>query len=415
MRARGTSGIEPVRSAIALAIGALVLLACAMPLSLASASALPSGKGWKPGKNKVYHGVSDTGSVADFRQFRRQVKAKPALLQMFFHWDVPLRSSGALHRWWATKTRGVLSLSTERGDGTELLTPRQIAQGHGDHYILRLNQTIANAAPQTVYIRFLPEMNGHWNPYSAFNPDGTRRGGGRGTLWFQRAWRRFATIVRGGPRDAINRHLVRNKMPRIHRAGGLNDPVYGERRVPRELPQPRVALMWVPQTFGSPNIRGNQPIDYWPGRRYVDWIGADIYSRWASEGVWASLERFFRNRRWRGKPFVIGEYSPYDNDHAGDFVRRLFRWERQRNRVKMLLYYRSVNTHNPHNIQFYRGARRSLRGILKRKRYIRFAPGVRRLPEEPPPSPPQPPPPDPPSSGGVGASSEAPRRAQGVP
>lgn len=383
MRVSGTSRT-------CLALGAIVIAACALAAASASASALPEGKTWAPGKHRAYHGVSDTGEVADFRLFRRQVKARPALLQVFFHWGVPLRSSGALHRWAATRTRGVLSLSTERGDGTELLTPREIANGNGDHYILRLNQTIANAAPQTVYIRFLPEMNGHWNPYSAFDPDGTRRGGGRGTKWFKRAWRRFATIVRGGSRRAINRHLVRNEMPRIHRAKRPNDPIYEHRRVPKELPQPRVALLWVPQTFGSPNVRGNQPHNYWPGRRYVDWIGADIYSRWASEGVWASLERFFRGRRWRGKPFVIGEYSPFDNDHSGAFVRRLFRWERERNRVKMLLYYRSVSTENPHNIQFYRGARRSLRGILSRERYLRFAPGTRRLPDEPPPSPPEP-------------------------
>ena len=76
-------------------------------------------------------------------------------------------------------------------------------------------------------------------------------------------------------------------MPRILRAQSQDDPVYeggptGSRSpVPEQLPQPRVAMMWVPQSFGSPNIAGNQPADYWPGGRYVDWVGIDIYSKFA--------------------------------------------------------------------------------------------------------------------------------------
>jgi hypothetical protein len=314
-----------------LALGvALVLGVTASP---ASAQVPTPGKAWGPGKNRAFHGVSDTGQVEDFREFRRQVRAHPALLQMFFHWDVPLTSSGALHRWSATRTRGVLSLSTAPGGGEERITPGQIANGLGDHYILRLNETIANRE-QTVYVRLMAEMNAHWNPYSKYNADGTARGGGRGTIWYKRAWRRFATIIRGGRRAAINRHLRRNKMPRIHRVRQPTGRAYNELGIPAELPRPRVAMMWVPQTIASPNVRGNQPANYWPGRRYVDWVGADIYSKWATPGVWAALDRFFR--RWRRLPFVIGEYSPYDNDTSGAFVRRLFQWAENRpKRVKI--------------------------------------------------------------------------------
>ena len=44
--------------------------------------------------------------------------------------------------------------------------------GHGDRYILKLNQSIARSK-QVVYIRLFPEMNGYWNPYSAYNADGS--------------------------------------------------------------------------------------------------------------------------------------------------------------------------------------------------------------------------------------------------
>ena len=75
-------------------------------------------------------------------------------------------------------------------------------------------------------------------------------------------------------------------LPRIIRAKSENDPVYeggpaGSRCRSRALPEPRVAMMWVPQSFGSPNVRGNQPADYWPGGKYVDWVGIDIYSKFA--------------------------------------------------------------------------------------------------------------------------------------
>ena len=141
---------------------------------------------------------------------------------------------------------------------------------------------------QTVYIRLMAEMNGHWNAYSAFNADGSARRHGHSARWYRLAWRRFTLIVRGGSRDKINRKLMRH--------GAAADPPGEVRRttrsttggpdgiplpIPEQMPQPRVAMMWVPQSFGSPNIRGNQPGDYWPGGEYVDWVGLDIYSKFA--------------------------------------------------------------------------------------------------------------------------------------
>ena len=91
------------------------------------------------------------------------------MLQDFFHWRVPL-TTGALYRWGATDTRGVLSLSTATGEGEEVITPRQIAKGEDDRYMTRMAANIAETG-QTVYIRLMAEMNGHWNAYSAFNAD----------------------------------------------------------------------------------------------------------------------------------------------------------------------------------------------------------------------------------------------------
>ncbi len=366
-------------------IAAIATVAAALAASPAQAS-LPSGRAYAPPNGKAYHGVSDTGVLEDFFAFERQVGAHPALLQEFFHWDVPL-TTGAFARWAAADTRGVLSLSTTPGDGLERITPRQIAKGVGDRYILRTARTIAEAQ-QTVYIRLMAEMNGHWNAYSAFNADGSARRGGHGSRWYKRAWRRFTLLVRGGPRREINERLVRIGLPRILAARSQNDPIYAggpdgiPLPVPEQLPRPRVAMMWVPQSFGSPNIRGNQPGDYWPGGRYVDWVGIDIYSKFA--GAFDEGKRFFRRyRRW---PFVIGEYGPWDNDQSGAFTRSLFNWAEAHDRVKMLLYYRDFGAGNAYELDNYPGARAVLRRRLDRARWLEFAPGASQIPD-PPPSP----------------------------
>ena len=78
--------------------------------------------------------------------------------------------------------------------------------------------------------------------------------------------------------------------------------------------------MWVPQTIGSPALGANKPGRYWPGGGYVDWIGADIYSKFATPGIWAAFKRFYshwRNPQRHHWPFVVGEYSPWDNDYHG--------------------------------------------------------------------------------------------------
>ena len=69
----------------------------------------------------------------------------------------------------------MLHISTQDGYGTpERVTPRGIARGQGDDYLLRLNRRLAERRP--VYIRFLAEMNQTNNGYSAFDRNGRSRG-----------------------------------------------------------------------------------------------------------------------------------------------------------------------------------------------------------------------------------------------
>jgi hypothetical protein len=327
----------------------------------------PQGRGpFAPRPGRILHGVSDTTLLSDFTDFAKQVGARPALLEDFYHWDTPL-TTGALQRWHSTDTRGVLSLSTAPGGGQELITPRAIAMGHGDHYLLRLNQSIASSS-QVVYLRLFPEMNGYWNPYSAFDKHGSSRDAAHSQASFRRAWQRVALIVRGGKLRDINRELQQRGMPRILRARSNRDPAYPAAGVNSRLGRPKVALEWTPLVTGSPAVSGNRPGAYWPGKAFVDWVGTDLYSKYASARSWAALDRFYR--KYDRQPFAIGEYSPYDNDRTGSFTRRLFRWAEGHRRVGMMIYYRSVAAQTAYSLDHFPKARHVIRHELNKHRFV---------------------------------------------
>jgi hypothetical protein len=110
--------------------------------------------------------------------------------------------------------------------------------------------------------------------------------------------------MRGGPLKGINGQLERLRMPKLH-AG-------------RDLPRPKVAMLWVRQVAGGPDIAGNEPRDYWPGARWVDWVGTDFYSKFPNV---SGLTAFYDS--YRGQPFVFGEWAMWQNRDPG-FVEQLF-------------------------------------------------------------------------------------------
>jgi hypothetical protein len=339
-----------------------VALACLVAAPLAHANSYP------PPGGRDFFGVSDTGDVSGFTEFSQAVDDHPAVLQTFHVWGT--HPDKALGRWAETKTRGMLSISTtDDYSGLEIISPRAIAMGRGDSYPLMLNRRFGKL-DETVYIRLFPEMNGHWNPYCAYNIDGSYRGSSHSTRWFKQAWRRFTLIVRGGKRDAINHKLMRLGMPRIKRAKSAGD--YKGTGVGTRLPRAHIAMQWVPQSTGSPDVGGNEPADYWPGRRYVDWVGADIYAKFPN---FAGLDALYQH--YGNVPFLIGEWSPWDYD-SPDFVKQLFGWAKRHSRVHLLVYYQAFGSTNPHHIENYPQAEAVLRQELNGPRFDPYAPGAQR-------------------------------------
>jgi hypothetical protein len=350
----------------------LIALVCASA-SFAIAAPAALGNSFVPPKGKSFHGVSETGHVEHFRSFVDQTGQHSAISESFFHWGVPL-GTGALERYRRTRTRGVVSLSTAPGGQPEVITPEAIAKAKGDKYILSLNDSISDSK-QIVYIRLFPEMNGSWNPYSAFNADGSSRGSSHSTKNFRKAWKRFSIIVHGGTRSKMNKRLRKLDMPRLLHAKSDKDNIYDRLGVPKKLSKPKVALIWNPQTSGSPNRPGNQPSDYYPGGKYVDWVGADAYAKFSNSTLWNNLNAFYR--RYDSKPFMIGEYGPWDSDPSGAFVNQMFNWAKSHGRTRMLIYYRSVSPTNIFNIQFYPAAQNALRSQLQSSEYMPIPPEYR--------------------------------------
>src|SRR5262249_19892979 len=140
-----------------------------------------------------------------------------------------------------------------------------VAQGASDARLLAAAAAY-NQADWPVWVRPMPEMNGHWSPDCAVTASGASRGEAYSAQWFRRAFQRVAAIVRGGSRLTIDR--------RPH-ALGLG-PLPASARDVRH--RGKVLVMWNPQGQGSPDVAGNRPADYWPGDGSVDIVANDLYS-----------------------------------------------------------------------------------------------------------------------------------------
>jgi len=239
----------------------------------------------------------------------------------------------------------MVHISTKDGDGREAITPRGIARGHGDAHLVHLTRAFA-ASGAVVYVRIMAEMNGSWNPYSAYGPG--YKGGAHSTKNFRQAWRRMALIMRGGPVAQIDAKLHALHLPPVRGASGT-------------LPGPKVAFLFVPEVSGDPPVAGNSPRSYYPGSRYVDWVGTDFYSKFPN---FSGLERFYASVKRFRKPFVFGEWAMWGSDDPG-FVTRLFSWTRAHPLVRMLVYNQGKQTNGPFRLGHYPRSARVLRKLLR--------------------------------------------------
>jgi hypothetical protein len=334
-------------SADAAQVARLLTLVVAFALAV---PATASANAYLPPPGKTFAGV--TGGY-DASSFERETGSHPAVFQFFGGWNqtTTYMFDGAA----SAHSRLMIHLSTVRGT-SEQITPRGIATGRGDDYLLALGRRIAGYGGIT-YIRLMAEMDGHWNAYCAYTASGRSKGSAYTTGQFRRAWKRTVLILRGGPVARVDAKLRALGMPPV-------------RTSTTDLPRPRVAFLWVPQVAGAPDTRANSPRAYWPGAKYVDWVGTDFYSKFPN---WSGLQRFYGDSTWRGKPFAFGEWAIWGRDDPA-FVHALFGWSRSHRRVRMLLYNQGKLSDGPFRLVHYPRSRRALAAELRARRIADFAP-----------------------------------------
>jgi hypothetical protein len=335
---------------LAVAVSALALLAAAP--SAAAMSLVPP-------KPDLLLGVSDRGSTEQFNAFTELTGKHPALMETFLGWGNSVNK--AYERWRETQTRPIVAISTQNAQTLEeIITPEQIALGAGDDYLLQLNAFFATHN-LPAYIRPLGEPNRCLNAWAGVECDGTLKGGEHSAFWYKEAFRRIVAIVRGGQTlEGINATLAELGLPGLSRTKGEN---------PTSLPTAPVSIIWSPLPAGSPRVKGNFPGNYWPGSKWVDWVGTDFYSKYP---VWEDLDRFYSGAQWKNKPVAITEWAQQEEDEPR-FVKQLISWIVTHKRVQMLTYYQGFGAGNTYELSLYPRTAAAYRQRIRRATFLPYA------------------------------------------
>jgi hypothetical protein len=317
-------------------------------LSLALAPARSGAAAYLPPAGRLYAGIT-AGAPATYEQ---QTHAHAAIFQEFITWGGGV--TWALAPADQNRSRAMLAIQTITPSGGEVISPGAIARGRADGWIEWLGAQLAQrGAP--VYVRLFAEMDAYWNPYSAYDENGTFRGSAHSTQAFRQAWRRITLIMRGGVVSAIDAKLHALRMPPIPAAAST-------------LPRAPVSMLWVPQVWGAPDTPQNAPRAYYPGDGYVDWVGTDFYSAFPN---WRGLNAFFDE--FPGKPFVFGEWAVYGAD-TPRFVNQLFGWVRSHPRVRILMYNQGYKPAGKLALARYPASARTIARHLRNPLFAPFTP-----------------------------------------
>jgi hypothetical protein len=335
-----------VRSVASVAVALLLL---ASPAAAGAASFLPPA-------GKVYWGGQGGYTQAHIRDFAEQSGKHPAVFNYFISW----RASESSFHWLSYR------LADARAEGTAAmlsfapedtgLTPRDLAQGKGDAFLVGLNRLLAQHG-QVTFLRPLSEMNNANNSYAPYDLSGRSRGPANSVGQLKNAWRRVALITRGGEVAAMDAKLRQLHMPPVRTAAP-------------ELPRSAVALMWVPLSFGNPEIPKNHPSHFWPGSEYVDWVGTTWYSPFKAS---SAMQSFYSYALWQTKPFVFAEWGVWGRDDPA-FVRQFFGFVKTHPRVRMAVYYQSALLKPEFRLSAHPSSRAVLRQAIRWPRLTGVAP-----------------------------------------
>jgi hypothetical protein len=312
-----------------------------------------SAETFAPPSGELWHALTGTNPVSDYES---RVGKHVAVLGNFIRWDGSYE--WAIRRAIANRSRVLLHVSTASGQHEpEVISPGAIARGEGDDFLISLNRRLAELG-QPVYLRWLGEMNNCDNAYSPLRCDGSWRDPDHSPRRFRQAWRRAVLVVRGGDVATINLELTSLGMPAVDTDAAA-------------LPTPRVAFIWSPMTGGSPMIPALRPRVFWPGVKYVDWVGTSFYSKYPNFRFLTPYYKGFAVRY--GKPFAFVEWAIWDSD-APSFVRRLFAWVGTHRRTQMIAYNQENLRNGPLVLAHYPRSAAVIRRKIASARFLAWAP-----------------------------------------
>ncbi len=178
-----------------------------------------------------------------YDSWAREVGRRPVVLGSYKSWNIPLIDVGQLDAIWTRDA--VPTITWEPWDeGSRDYSLSDIAAGVYDDYIRRSAEQAA-AWGHPLFIRFAHEMNGAWYPWG-------RGSSGNSPALYKEAWRRIV---------------------RIFEASGATN----------------VRWIWCPNENSSGRFAFKQ---YYPGDRWVDWVGLDGFN-WQQSPGWQSFDEIF--------------------------------------------------------------------------------------------------------------------------
>jgi hypothetical protein len=255
----------------------LLLVTCVLLLAVAP------GASSQPEVSKLLLGIA-----GDPGRFQQQTGQKSAIQHIFLGWQQGM-SWGRRLEVYLPQLRPIPMLHLGTGAGPSavrraVITPQQIARGQGDAYLVYINKAI-NGFGGLVYIRPMAEMN---NPNTLYS---SAKGPGSTPQWYRLMFARIYLILHGGPRVKIDVALKRLGLPFL---------TVNEDLPPN--PKGKLRVIWNPLA----GVGGWMP--FYPGDRYVDLIGNDMYG----EGVdfsRAANEELYRFARAHTKRYSFPEWG----------------------------------------------------------------------------------------------------------
>jgi hypothetical protein len=290
----------------------LVGAACALLIA-------PSGAG-SPDTAKLLLGIA-----GDPARFQSQTGQSSAVRSFFLGWQQGQAWGKPFGR--MLELMGpvpMVHIGTKGRSRVEAITPRAVASGAGDGFLVALNQGVA-AFGRLVYVRFLAEGNHCARNYAAFTCGGASRGPQYAPDAHADAFYRFAALLRGGPRAQITGKLARRGLPPYT---GSDLPVN---------PPSVLRLVWNPLGGARPAIAANAWQRFYPGDAAVDVVGNDMYG---SSAGWSGPQNdaLYAFARSRGKPYAFPEWG-LEGDDAPAFVRYVCGFVKGHAAIELAAYY----------------------------------------------------------------------------